>query len=84
MHAVGRPIDVGTQAPNRPCCGIEGLRLHHPDAIEFASAPQHLGKAGELVGILSSLDIAKAAGDHRFATRTYVFNHDQEFGDRAR
>lgn len=41
-------------------------------------------EAGELVGILSSLDIAKAAGDHRFATRTYVFNHDQEFGDRAR
>ena len=37
----------------------------------------------ELVGILSSLDIAKAAGDHRFATRTYVFNHDQDFGDRA-
>jgi CBS domain-containing protein len=38
----------------------------------------------DLVGILSSLDIARAAGDHRFATRTYVFNHDEDFGDRAR
>jgi CBS domain-containing protein len=37
-----------------------------------------------LVGIVSSLDIAKAAADHRFSTRTYVFNHDQDFGDRAR
>jgi len=37
-----------------------------------------------LVGILSSLDITRAAADHRFSTRTYVFNHDQEFGDRAR
>ena len=37
-----------------------------------------------LVGILSSLDIVRAAADHRFATRTYVFNHDEEFGERAR
>lgn len=35
-----------------------------------------------LVGIVSSLDITKAAGDHRFATRTYVFNHDEDFGER--
>ena len=38
----------------------------------------------DLVGILSSLDIARAAGDHRFATRTYVFNHDADFGNRVR
>ena len=37
-----------------------------------------------VVGILSSFDITKAAADHRFATRTYVFNHDDDFGDRAR
>jgi CBS domain-containing protein len=37
-----------------------------------------------LVGIVSALDITKAAADHRFSTRTYVFNHDQDFGDRAR
>jgi CBS domain-containing protein len=39
---------------------------------------------GELVGIVSSLDITKAAADHRFSTRTYVFNHDQEFRDQVR
>jgi CBS domain-containing protein len=40
--------------------------------------------AEHLVGIVSSLDITRAAADHRFSTRTYVFNHDQDFGDRAR
>lgn len=37
-----------------------------------------------LVGIVSSLDITKAAADDRFSTRTYLFNHDQDFGDRVR
>jgi CBS domain-containing protein len=36
-----------------------------------------------LVGIVSALDITKAAADQRFSTRTYVFNHDADFGDRA-
>ena len=31
-------------------------------------------EAGRLVGILSSLDIAKAVADHRLTTRTYVFS----------
>jgi len=31
---------------------------------------------GVLVGIVSSLDIAKAAADDRFTKRTYVFNRD--------
>ena len=34
---------------------------------------------GTLVGIVSALDIAKAAADHRFTRRTYVFNRDEEF-----
>ena len=38
----------------------------------------------ELVGIVSALDITKAAADHRFSTHTYVFNHDQDFRDRVR
>jgi len=40
-------------------------------------------KDGRLVGIVSSLDIARAAADHRFSTRTYVFNHDADFVDRG-
>jgi CBS domain-containing protein len=32
-----------------------------------------------LVGIVSAMDIAKAAADHRFTKRTYVFNRDGEF-----
>jgi CBS domain-containing protein len=31
---------------------------------------------GNLVGIVSSLDIAKAVSDRRFTTRTYVFNRE--------
>lgn len=38
----------------------------------------------QLVGIVSSLDIVNAAADLRFSSRTYVFNHDRDFGDRAR
>jgi CBS domain-containing protein len=34
---------------------------------------------GELVGILSTLDIASAVADGRLTTRTYIFNRDQEF-----
>jgi CBS domain-containing protein len=34
---------------------------------------------GELVGILSTLDIANAVADGRLTTRTYVFNRDEEF-----
>jgi CBS domain-containing protein len=32
-----------------------------------------------LVGIVSALDIAGAAGRHQLTQRTYVVNHDQEF-----
>lgn len=35
-----------------------------------------------LVGIVSALDIAKAAADHRLTRRTYVFNRDGDFVDR--
>jgi len=35
---------------------------------------------GILVGIVSSLDIAKAAADKRFTTRAYLFNRETEFG----
>jgi CBS domain-containing protein len=31
-------------------------------------------EAGELVGIVSALDIVKAAADHRFTVRRFVFN----------
>lgn len=34
-----------------------------------------------LVGIVSSMDITRAAADHRFSTHTYVFNHDGDFVD---
>jgi CBS-domain-containing membrane protein len=33
-------------------------------------------EAGELVGIVSALDIVKAAADHRFTVRQFVFNRD--------
>ncbi len=33
-----------------------------------------------LVGLVSALDIARAAADHKLAVRTYVFNHDKDFG----
>ena len=36
----------------------------------------------KLVGIVSALDIARAAADHRFTSRRYVFNRDEEFGQR--
>jgi len=35
-----------------------------------------------LVGILTALDIARAAADHRFTRRTYVFNPGAEFDER--
>ena len=35
-----------------------------------------------LVGVVSSLDIARAAAQHRFRTRTYVFNPDGAFDER--
>lgn len=34
-----------------------------------------------LVGIVSALDIAKAAADRRLTHRTYVFNRDDDFAD---
>lgn len=34
-----------------------------------------------LLGIVSAMDIAKAAADHKLTKRTYVFNRDQDFGD---
>jgi CBS domain-containing protein len=37
---------------------------------------------GKLVGIVSSLDIVRAAADHRFTTRTFVFGHDELHGKR--
>ena len=33
-------------------------------------------EGGELVGIVSALDIVKAAADHRFTVRRFVFNRD--------
>lgn len=35
----------------------------------------------ELVGIVSALDIAKAAADRKLTRRTYVFNNDRDFRD---
>jgi CBS domain-containing protein len=32
---------------------------------------------GELVGIVTTLDIVKAVADHRLMTRTYVFDRDR-------
>ncbi len=34
-------------------------------------------EGGKLVGIVSSLDIVRAAADHRFTTRTFVFGRDE-------
>lgn len=36
----------------------------------------------KLLGIVSALDIVKAAADHRFTSRVYAFNHDKEFDER--
>lgn len=35
----------------------------------------------ELLGIVTSFDIARAVADHRFTIRKYVFNHDERFVD---
>ena len=34
----------------------------------------------KLVGILSTLDLARAVAEHKLSTRTYVFNKDRDFG----
>jgi CBS domain-containing protein len=34
----------------------------------------------KLVGIVTALDIATAAANHRFTNRRYVFNRDEDFG----
>ena len=34
---------------------------------------------GKLVGILSTIDLARAVADRRVTTRTYVFNKDRDF-----
>lgn len=39
-------------------------------------------EGGRLVGIVSAIDVAMAAADHRLTSRRYVFNHDGEFRDR--
>jgi len=36
-----------------------------------------------LLGIVSALDIVKAAAEHRFTSRTYAFNRDTEFDERG-
>lgn len=33
-----------------------------------------------LVGIVSTLDVARAVAEHKLTTRTYVFNKDRDFG----
>jgi CBS domain-containing protein len=38
---------------------------------------------GVLVGILSTLDLARAVADQQFTTKTYVFNQDRVFDSRA-
>ena len=61
------------------------------DPAERAARLMHIEKIhrvlvvndDRLVGIVSSLDITRAAADHRFSTHTYVFNHDGDFVDRA-
>ena len=35
---------------------------------------------GALVGILSTLDLARAVAEHKIKTTTYVFNKDRDFG----
>lgn len=34
----------------------------------------------KLVGILSTLDLARAVAEHKLSTKTYVFNKDRDFG----
>jgi CBS domain-containing protein len=36
-------------------------------------------EGGRLLGIVSALDITRAAADHKFVKRTYVFNRDEDF-----
>jgi CBS domain-containing protein len=35
---------------------------------------------GKLVGIVSTLDVARAVAEHKLTTKTYVFNKDRDFG----
>ena len=39
-------------------------------------------EGGQLIGIVSAIDVAVAAADHRLTSRRYVFNHDGDFRDR--
>jgi CBS domain-containing protein len=39
---------------------------------------------GKLVGILSTLDLARAIAEHKLTTKTYVFNKDRDFDPSSR
>lgn len=39
---------------------------------------------GRLIGLVTALDIARAAGEGRLSRKTYVFNRDRDFGDAGR
>lgn len=36
----------------------------------------------QLAGIVTAMDVAKAAAEHRFTARTYAFNRDDQYRDR--
>ena len=40
-------------------------------------------EGGTLVGLVSTMDVARAVADHRLEPRTYAFNRGQDFDDRG-
>ena len=79
--------DVSEVMTRTPLCTVSP-----DDTAEFAAQlmlREHIHRVlvtenGMLIGIITSLDITRAAASRRFSTRTYLFNHDVEFGDRGR
>jgi len=74
--------EVMTRAPlstlSQDATAEEAASVMQRDGIHRVLVTQ----GDKLVGIVSALDIASAAADHRFTSRTYVFNRDGAFGGR--
>ncbi len=68
LSTLGPDASAGSAADLMRRKGIHRVLITHGD---------------ELLGIVSALDIVKAAADHRFTSRTYAFNRDREFDERS-
>lgn len=74
------------EAMTRSICSL-------PSDAEVPKAADYMRRAGvhrilviddgQLCGIVSAMDIAKAVAEHRLTTRTYLFDDDQAFDERG-